>query len=126
MKITLICLFCICSVSLEPQGQEAYDNHYFVILKILNLRPKVTAGKYKGVQRSAKQFKDIRSNRLNNEIKEDIKKHFRSQKASEYPKLRKAKKEIVRARLAYQLAELQKMLVAIDALKKTQTTWTRV
>ena len=75
---------------------------------------------------STKPFKHIRSNRLNNEIKEDIKKHFRSQKASEYLKWRKAKKEIVRARLAYQLAELQKMLVAIDASKKTQTTWTRV
>ena len=93
-------------------------------MKILRLQPKEKVGK--STFMSTKPFKHIRSNRLNKERKEDMKKLFKSQKASEYLRWRKSKKEIVPVKVAYQLADLQEMLTAIGALQKTQTTWTRV
>ena len=125
MKITLICLFCICSLSLELTDQEGNEKHYLqVILNILRLQTKEKVGK--STFMSTKPFKRIRSNRLNKERKEDMKKLFKSQKVYEYLRWRKSKKDIVPVKVAYQLATLQEMLTAIDAVQKTQTTWTRV
>ena len=94
----LVFIFSLC---LEPQEQDIIKvpngKHYLkVILKILKLEPKVkghSQEREKSTFMSTNNFKQIRLNRLNRERKEDIKKNFKSQKASEYIKCRKTKKE---------------------------------